>query len=173
MSTPTPIFRIKAADYASVYIRRYIGRVAACAALPVLALALVTVATSDWRFAVVAFVLITLVYPPVLACAWLAILAHPDAARGTRPQRWTFSPDGAIEIQYYAYDADSDEAGDVSPVDSLHVAPGGIKALETRRSNTIVFMAEPTKARAGQYIMIPTTLLPLGCVQKIQSLIDE
>lgn len=69
----------------------------------------------DWRWWIIALMLLFLVFPMLATLGWFAIVGRPEMALLTRPQQWTFGGRGEILVRFYRFDREKDP----EPVDSL------------------------------------------------------
>lgn len=69
----------------------------------------------DWRWWIIALMLLFLVFPMLATIGWFAIVGRPEMALLTRPQQWTFGGRGEILVRFYRFDREKDP----EPVDSL------------------------------------------------------
>lgn len=69
----------------------------------------------DWRWWVVALMVLFLVFPMLATIGWFAIVGRPEMALLTRPQQWIFCGRGEILVRFYHFDSEKDPG----PVDSL------------------------------------------------------
>ena len=69
----------------------------------------------DWRWWIIALMLLFLVFPMRATLGWFAIVGRPEMALLTRPQQWTFGGRGEILVRFYRFDREKDP----EPVDSL------------------------------------------------------
>lgn len=172
MRHSTPIFAIGPAAYASLQVRRYLGRAAAVLAVPVLACLGFAFAASDWRWAVVAFAVILVAVPAVSLPAWLALMANPQAALRCRPQQWNFAENGDADITYFVPATGSDDEAPLCGGNAT-LRLDEVKGFEQRAKNAIFYMAEPRHAAPDQIFILPASFLPVGLADKIHTQLDE
>ena len=95
----TEIFTPGAALYARAEMSRLLGKTAIPLSLPVITLA--TIGMSDWRYIILAAIIIFMVYPSCAAIAWFRMLAKPEAVKAVFPRKIALTADNSMIITYY------------------------------------------------------------------------
>lgn len=167
MDNDSPIL-VPAARYAAVEMRRYVALTVVAAALPVVVCGIIAMLHGDWRFLLLALILMFIVYPGVASVAWLSMVARPEVAKRLRPHRWTFGDD-AMTVTYYRNVGD----GELEPVDTAMIAYGEVVKVEMGRRYAVFYLSEPTLCRPGEYYIIPASLLPMGLANDLTAQIYE
>lgn len=143
-------------------MQRRAGVALAVAALPAAVCAAAAAALGDWRYVVVALMLVMVAYPGLAAVAWLSMAASPSVALKIRPQTWTFGAD-AVRIDYYPPGSDDD-----APAADTSLLPfARIRKFEVRGKYAYFYTAVPTFRASGEYYIVPASLLPAATVRQL------
>lgn len=137
--------------YAHAKVRRVLMRYAWVAAAA--ALGLGAAAFADTRFVYALLIVLLVAYPMIFSMVWIVITGRPDFVRATRPQRWTFRPDGSAEIEFFRFSATETDPGE--PVDIQQIVPDNIERIELRKGYTFVWLR-----RMSTPLIVPTRLTP-------------
>lgn len=106
----------------------------------------------DVRWLLVALLTLMAGIPALLTITWLSLISKPDTASLSRPQRWSFSKEGALHIEFYDFE-DSDCAS--TPVSMTKIEPHQICGIESGRRYTVIHLASGAHYK---FIIIPTNL---------------
>lgn len=160
------MFTVPPARYAAVEMRRRGLAAMAVAALPVLGLVIVALVLDDWRFFLVALMLVFIVWPGLAAFAWLSLMASSDVALRLRPQRWNFNSDG-VEIVFCHYDEDC------TPAEVVDLPFASVKNFEIKGDYAYFYTRVPTFGAKGEYYIVPASLMPDGLAQRLTDLVYD
>lgn len=123
-------------------------------ALPVAALAIAGMA--DWRFLVVALMVVFIIWPMALGFVWMNAALAPDAVRASQPHRMEFTADG-IRTVYTPRDG-------YPPVAPQSVAWSDVKSI-TDDGRTVAI-----EMRDGRNISVPVSLLTAAQWQQVRAM---
>lgn len=123
-------------------------------ALPVAALALAGMA--DWRFLVVALMVVFIIWPMALGFVWINAALAPDAVRASQPHRMEFTDDG-IRTVYTPREG-------YAPVAPQSVAWGDVKSISDYGRNIVI------ELRGGRNVSIPASLLSASQWQQVRAM---
>lgn len=128
-------------------------------------------AFSDLRFAFVAVILAFAVWPMLLAFAWFSLLARPEVATLSRPQRWTYSS-GRCRVEFFPFGDHEHGPEEFPPVAAVEFSPGDIAGFSSGGPNVVV------KLEAGQnhtvpYLVVPKEYFPPNLEKDIYTLSHE
>lgn len=123
-------------------------------ALPVAALAIAGMA--DWRFLVVALMVVFIIWPMALGFVWMNAALAPDAVRASQPHRMEFTADG-IRTVYTPRDG-------YPPVAPQSVVWSDVKSLSDDGRNVVIEMHD------GRGISVPASLLTAAQWQQVRAM---
>lgn len=123
-------------------------------ALPVAALAIAGMA--DWRFLVVALMVVFIIWPMALGFVWMNAALAPDAVRASQPHRMEFTDDG-IRTVYTPRDG-------YPPVAPQSVVWSDVKSLSDDGRNVVIEMHD------GRGISVPASLLTAAQWQEVRAM---
>lgn len=140
------IFRIAPSVYLKHMLAGPAGRktiiiptilIAVCVATAILA--------SDWRFLIIALMLVFIAVPMVMALVYFSITLSPEATRSTLPHSVELCRDGSIKIVY----ADSDDNSNKSSVAGEAISPEEIISFRFSDEYLVYRLA------SGRLLIIP------------------
>lgn len=148
------IFRTPAAPYALIEARRSLKSLAL--AILVLLAALTILSFSDWRFAIVALMVVCVLLPMILLIAWLKLTATKEMQMHIRPQRWTRLSDNTLKVDFFPFSI-SDDAG-LAPLASVVISKEDIERIESSGKYHTLFLDH---ALPGTYacFIIPSSII--------------
>ncbi|MBP3638554.1 MAG: YcxB family protein [Muribaculaceae bacterium] len=123
-------------------------------ALPVAALAIAGMA--DWRFLVVALMVVFIIWPMALGFVWINAALAPDAVRASQPHRMEFTDDG-IRTVYTPRDG-------YPPVAPQSVAWSDVKNITDDGRTVAIEMHD------GRDISVPASLLTAAQWQQVRAI---
>lgn len=123
-------------------------------ALPVAVLALAGMA--DWRFLVVALIVVFIIWPMALGFVWMNAALAPDAVRASQPHRMEFTADG-IRTVYTTRDG-------YPPVAPQSVEWSDVKSITDDGRNVTIEM------RDGHSVCIPASVLSAAQWQEVRAM---
>ena len=122
--------------------------------LPVAALAIAGMA--DWRFLVVALMVVFIIWPMALGFVWMNAALAPDAVRASQPHRMEFTDDG-IRTVYTPRDG-------YPPVAPQSVAWSDVKNITDDGRTVAIEMHD------GRDISVPASLLTAAQWQQVRAI---
>lgn len=150
------IFSCPAPLYARAMVRRFLARYAWVGVAAVVALGVAAI--FDTRYVYVLLIVLMVAYPMVFSMIWITKTGSADFVRATRPQRWTFQPDGSAEIEFFRF-ADNDERHG-APIEVLTLKAENIERIALRKGYTYVW----TRG-CSSVLIVPTRFTPSSTVQ--------
>lgn len=152
----TEVFACPASLYVSRTARRHLYRLLVPALL--VAVALAVGACFDSRYAYVLLMVLLVVYPMVLAFAWIALTGKESMVLVTRPQRWSLgsSPDEALTVEFFRFGCDPLDPGE--PVEKVTVAVSDIERSERRGGYHSIWTRSPR---------VPLLLIPQSALEPL------
>lgn len=149
MESVSEIFRTPAAPYAFIEARQHLWSIGW---LPlVLVIVLFFIGTYDLRFAVLAMMIVCVVYPMLLLLAWLKLTGSKEMSLRLRPQRWERLPDGSIEIEYYTFEATEDSGHQI--IAKQKILPADIQNIEKTGKYYIIHLIPQTERRLSFHLL--------------------
>lgn len=153
MASASDIFRTPAGPYARIEARRYYKSVGVIGLSTVVVLVMLSV--TDFRFAIVALMVVCVVIPMLMLLAWLKLTANPQVQLHMRPQRWTRRPDGALLVEFFPFAVSDDKPAD--PVATAVIEPDNVDRVEDAGKYTVVHIAEPLP-NTCPFFIIPSSI---------------
>ena len=152
MESVSDIFRTPAGPYAMIEARRN-GWKAGLGALAVVAV-LILLSLSDFRYGVVALMVVCVVYPMILLLAWLRLTASKEMTLRMRPQRWILQHDGSLKLEFFAFQ--NEEGAEPEAVESRILTPDAVESVETSGKYHVINLISAT---TPGFYLIPSTII--------------
>lgn len=124
--------------------------------LIVAVLALLSLA--DWRFAVVAMMVVCIVIPMILLLAWLRLTATKEMQLHIRPQRWTRLNNNQLQVQFFPFAIDSTDEDNPEPVATAIIEKENIESIESSKKFHKIFLLKPLPGTYRCFI-IPSNII--------------
>lgn len=150
----TDEFTVAPSATAARLARQWLWRRRFFLALPVAALALAGMA--DWRFLVVALMVVFIIWPMALGFVWMNAALAPDAVRASQPHRMEFTADG-IRTVYTPRDG-------YPPVAPQLVEWSDVKSITDDGRTVAIEMHD------GRNISVPASLLTAAQWQQVRAM---